>query len=89
MPFTAGRRVEHVLFENGRSQYKIALGADASEIEKWAAGELQHWLEEVGGAPIAVQTEDATPESDKVIVVGWNSRAQKLLGPSVPAAEGR
>jgi hypothetical protein len=85
IPFTAGRRIEHVLFESGRSLYHIALGADASESEKWAAGELQRWLQEVGGAPMTVQTEDATPESDRVIIVGWNSRAQKLLGPSVPA----
>jgi Domain of unknown function (DUF4838) len=83
IPFTAGKRIERVLFDGGRSEYCIVLGAGASESEKWAAGELQHWLEEVGGARLTVQTEDTTPDGDKVIVVGWNSSAQKLLGPSV------
>lgn len=83
LPFTAGRRVEQVLFEKGRSDYSIVVGADASESEKWAAGELQHWLKEVSGASLDIQTDDAPPESDKVIVVGWNRRAQKLLGPDV------
>lgn len=80
LPFTAGKRVENVLFESGRSPYRIVLGAGAAESEKWAAGELQRWLKEVGGASFVVQTEDAVPEGDKVIVVGWNNRAQKLLG---------
>ena len=89
MPFTAGRRVEHVLFENGRTTYQIVVGGDASESEKWAAGELRHWLAEVGGAPLALETDSAMPESGKVIVVGWNSLAQKLLGAEHPAAERR
>lgn len=83
LPFTAGKRVEHVLFESGRSPYRIVLSAGAAESEKWAAGELQRWLKEVGGASFVVQTEDAVPEGDKVIVVGWNSRAQKILGGDV------
>ncbi len=81
--FTAGRRVEQVLFEKGRSDYSIVLGAGASESEKWAAGELKHWLREISGATLDIQTDDAHSESDKVIVVGWNVRAEKLLGPNV------
>lgn len=81
LPFTAGRRVEHVLFEKGRSDYRIIVGADASESEKWAAAELKHWLREISGASLDIHTDNAPPESDKVIVVGWNGRAQKLLGP--------
>lgn len=84
MPFTAGRRVGHVLFENARTAYKIVVGGDASESERWAAGELRHWLEEVGGAPFALATDSALPESGKVIVVGWNSLAQKIIGASTP-----
>lgn len=59
------------------------VGADASESEKWAAGELQHWLREIGGATLSVQAEDVRSKSDKVIVVGWNRRTEELLGPGV------
>ncbi|MBP9902167.1 MAG: DUF4838 domain-containing protein [Verrucomicrobia bacterium] len=83
LPFTAGRRLEHVLFDEGHSDYQIQVADDASESEKWAASELQHWLGEVGGAPLAVQTNHTDPKSDKVILVGWSRRAQKLLGPCV------
>lgn len=84
LPFTVGRRVEHVLFDKGQTSYSIVVGDNASESEKWAAGELQHWLKEVGGAALELRAENARPESDKVICVGWNSRAAKLLGPDVP-----
>jgi hypothetical protein len=83
IPFTAGRRVEHVLFDQGRTAYGIVVATNASESEKWAAGELQHWLREVGGPSLAVHTEDTFPASGNVIVVGWNRRAQELLGPGV------
>jgi len=80
LPFTAGRRVEQVLFEKGHSSYHIFIDREAAESEKWAAGELQRWLKEVGGVSLPVQTEVAHSESDKLIIVGWNARAQKLLG---------
>ena len=82
IPFAAGKRVEHVLFENGATGYAIVVGADASESEQWAAGELQHWLKEVSGAdfPIALDTE---PARDHEIVVGFNQRARALLGGDV------
>jgi hypothetical protein len=84
LPFTAGRRAEQVLFDRGDSEYSILLGPEASESEKWAAAELAHWLKEVGGASLAIKTDDGQP-GEKVIVVGWNSRARKLLGPNVQA----
>ena len=57
LPFTAGRRTEHVLFENGVTDYRIVVGADASESEQWAARELAHWIREISGATLAIQTE--------------------------------
>ena len=83
LPFTAGQRTEHVLFENGQTAYQIVVGVEASEGEKWAARELAHWIREVSGATVAIQTEDAALEGGKVIVVGWNRRAGELLGPDV------
>ena len=80
IPFTAGVRTEHALFEKGRTSYKIVLGSNASESEKWAAGEMHRWLKEVSGADLPIQTEDTVAGSDKVILIGWNPRAQQLLG---------
>lgn len=85
LPFTAGRRVEHILFEHGSTKYHIAVGPAASESEKWAAGELQHWLAEVGGASFPIDTKRDPPEGSKAIFVGWNDHAQALLGPDVQA----
>ncbi len=83
IPFAAGKRVEHVLFEKGATDYAIVVGADASESEKWASGELQHWLKEVSGADFPVVS-DAGPARDHEIVVGFNGRAQALLGGEAP-----
>jgi hypothetical protein len=87
LPFTAGRRVDHVLFEQGRTDYSIVVAPDASNSEKWAAEELRRWLSEVGGAPFTVRTEDGPGQADpeKVIAVGWNSRTQKILGGNILA----
>ena len=40
--FFAGNRKNYLLFSAGKSDYRIALGAGASESEQWAAKELQH-----------------------------------------------
>ena len=82
MPFTAGRREEHTLFENGKTGYAIVVGAEASESEQWAAQELQHWLKEVSGAEFPLRS-DADPAAPQEIVVGFNKRTRKLLGAKV------
>ncbi len=56
LPFSAGTRSEYTLFSNGKTRYRIALDANASESEKWAANELQHWLSEISGAYFPIQT---------------------------------
>ena len=82
MPFAAGKRIDYVLFEDGRTGYAIVVGEDASESEQWAASELQHWLREVSGAvlPIRAATE---PAGDSEIVIGYNARTGALLGADV------
>ena len=52
--FYAGNRVIYTLFSNGKSEYRISVDRGASESEKWAASELQHWLEEISGAVLPV-----------------------------------
>jgi hypothetical protein len=85
-PFTAGRRAEHVLFEGGRSTYRIVLDAAASESERWAAGELQRWIAEVGGVTLPVGAEAAAGvETGPGIHVGWSQRARAILGPGMEA----
>ncbi len=69
-----------MVFENATTNYKIVVGPDASESERWAAGELRHWLREIGGAALPIETNSAANDPGKVIVVGWNNLAQKLLG---------
>jgi hypothetical protein len=83
LPFTAGQRKEHLLFENGSSVYKIVVGEGASESEQWAARELRHWIQEISGAALEIQTANVRPEQNHAIIIGWNSRAQKVLGSEV------
>jgi len=77
LPFSAGVPVDYTLFENGASAYAIVVGAEASDSERWAAQELQHWLREVSGAELPMRDETA---DGPAVVIGFNRRAAKLLG---------
>jgi len=81
-PFAAGKRIEHVLFDAGKTDYAIVVGTDASESERWAATELQHWLEQVSGAEFQIRSDDEARQK-REIVVGFNRRAQALLRSAV------
>ena len=85
-PFAAGKRAEHVLFDRGKTDYAIVVGADASESEQWAATELEHWLKEVSGADFQIRS-DTGESGEREIVVGFNQRAQALLGPKTTPPE--
>lgn len=80
LPFTAGQRVEHVLFEQGKTRYRLVVGAQASDSERWAASELRRRLQDVSGVSLGDGAESDLAD-DRVIVVGWNQRTQQLLGP--------
>ncbi len=80
VPFTVGERVERVLFEGGRTEYRVVLSREASESERWAAGELQRALREIGGVTMEVVSEDAAGLGEKVVLVGWSSRVRELVG---------
>lgn len=68
------------------SAYRIELNADASESEKWAAKELQHWLYEISGEYVALTTQDTTYSGSK-IVLGYNEIVKNKTGLSAPLAD--
>lgn len=47
----------HTLFKEGSSAYTIVVEPDASQIEQYAARELQTWIREVGGVELPIVTE--------------------------------
>ncbi len=66
--FTAGKRTEYALFSNGKSDYRISLAENASESEKWAAKELQHWLKEMSGIELPLLPEDKNYKGTQIVV---------------------
>lgn len=84
--FTAGRRVEHTLFKDGKTDYTIVLDKDASESERWAADELRHWLKEVSGADFPIVSDTSRTRTHEIIV-GVNARSRALLGPDFSAPD--
>lgn len=87
--FAAGKPVDYTLFADAKSDYVIVLSQDASESERWAAGELQHWLREAGAPELPILA-PAAAAGRPAIVVGWNPRSAELLNLPArpePAAE--
>lgn len=76
--FLAGKRIEHVLFEDGKTRYSIVLGKNASESEKWAAAELQKWLKELSGADFKIISDEENVSSFEIII-GYNKHLEKVL----------
>lgn len=76
--FTAGPRREHVLFENGRSDYSIVLADDASESERWVVEELRRWIREAGGVELPVR-EVGREIPSRSIVVGFNAATRNAF----------
>lgn len=86
LPFVAGKLVERVVFQDGKTEYRIILAADASPSETWAAEELQHALKECGGVDIAI-ADGAAPLAGPSILVGFGDRLAELLGREAKAPE--
>ena len=82
---TGSEKNEAYILASGKgSAYRIAIDPMASESEKWAAGELQHWLKEITGAELAVQDiNDAY--SGPQIIIGYNNFIREKTGTSAPA----
>jgi hypothetical protein len=83
IPFDAGVRQEYTLFNHQKTNYAIVLGDSASDSEKWAAQELQHWLKEASGAHFPIQkiAESKGPK----IIVGYNELIKDKTDLPAPA----
>lgn len=79
LPFVAGKPVEHILFQDGKSDYTIILPTDASPSEKWAAEELRLCLNECGGVDIPIGDDSATLAGPSILI-GFGARLAELLG---------
>jgi hypothetical protein len=71
-----------ILSQNGRSDYTIVTGREASPSERHAAEELQTFLQQISGARLPVST---TP-GPKMVLVG-NSAALRALKLDIPFRE--
>ncbi len=65
------------LADKGQSQYRIVVSASAIPSERYAAEELQHYLEKMSGAKLAIVT-DAEKPATREILLGDNSHLAKL-----------
>jgi hypothetical protein len=81
--FNAGRPQKFTLFSNQKSDYRIVIDSRASESEKWAASELQHWIEEVSGIKLPIENTSGT-SSGPGIWVGYNDMIQNFITTTRP-----
>jgi len=79
-----GKQTPYTLFRDARSEYRIAIGKNASESEHWAANELQRWLKEISGAELAVQPVEQAYTGPQIII-GFNDLIREKTGKTDPA----
>jgi Domain of unknown function (DUF4838)/Glycosyl hydrolase family 67 N-terminus len=65
------------LVKNGQSDYRIVIPANAIPSERYAAEELRHYLERMGGAKLPIVT-DTEPAQSNEILLGDNAHLRKL-----------
>jgi hypothetical protein len=82
--FFAGKLINYTLFSERKSDYRIALISQASESERWAALELQHWIKVISGAELSVQDFEQ-PYKGHQIIVGYNDFIRERTGDVAPA----
>ncbi len=66
---TAASRADITLCENGRSPYQIVIASGAMASERFAAAELQRYLEKISGARLPIVV-DSEPRRANEIVLG-------------------
>lgn len=79
-----GQRTEKTLFSAKNSSYRIAVSNSASESERWAAEELQHWLKKISGAELPIQPVEQAFQGPQ-IVIGYNDLVREKTGEAAPA----
>ena len=70
-------RAEVTIAEKGQSQYRIVVPAGAIPAERYAAEELQRYLEKLSGAKLPIVT-DAEKPTAREILLGDNAHLAKL-----------
>jgi hypothetical protein len=70
-PALNGHAAELTLVDNSRSDYRIVVADSASTWDQLAAKELQRYLREISGVPLAIVNDEGMPES-KEILIGTN-----------------
>lgn len=68
---------ELVLAEGGKSPFQIVIGQDVSPSTRYAAEELQRFIEQMSGARLPIVT-DAAPAAAHEIVLGPSARLEAL-----------
>jgi hypothetical protein len=81
--FFEGKRQKYTLFSNQKSDYRIVIDNRASASEKWAASELQHWLQKVSGIKLPIENTGGT-SSGPGIWVGYNDMIRNFITTTRP-----
>src|SRR5258705_7576632 len=66
-----------VLAEKGKSEYRIVIAGNAPPAERYAAEELQSYLEKISGAKLPIIT-DAERRTSREILLGDNAHTRKM-----------
>jgi len=66
-----------VLIDKGRSPYRIIIPVDAIPSERYAAEELQHYLERISGLKLTIATDDQLMTSHEILL-GDNAHLRRL-----------
>jgi len=61
---------EHFLAKGGKAEAVIVVGRDSCPFDRWVAGELQQYLQELSGAEFSIVTADEIPAEKALILLG-------------------
>ena len=79
--FNSGKRINYSLFSENKTKYRIIIGEQASESEKWAVEELQKTLNNISGASFQIDSDNSVLTENEIIV-GYNKHSKIILGSS-------
>jgi hypothetical protein len=74
---TVGGQQQIVLVDEGKSPYSIIIPLEAIPSERYAAEELQRYLERISGVKLPITTDDQ-PMSSREILLGDNAHVHRL-----------
>jgi hypothetical protein len=74
---------EYTLFADNKSDYRISIGNNASDSEKWAAKELQYWLKEISGAELPIKPAENAYTGPQIII-GYNDLVKEKADQEAP-----